>query len=161
MGTLPFLAILTPWIVPILYAFQFIKVSENTVVSAVVIVAAASSAISCGKSATSPTRHSSAWPAKRRKTCDARFSRATWNNIGGLLFPTWACPLPPFWPLGRRKNQFAAAAFCLGILMVLGYYAHFRMTKGYEEIEVANAKQPSRQKASVKEMFASFSRTRS
>jgi GPH family glycoside/pentoside/hexuronide:cation symporter len=150
--------ILTPWIVPILYAFQFIKVSENTVVSAVVIVAAAiiSHIVwNIGYVANATLVSVAGKTPEDRATLAS--SRATWNNIGGLLFSYLGLPFATLlagWV--GEKNQFAAAAFCLGILMVLGYYAHFRMTKGYEEIEVANAKQPSRQKASVKEMFASL-----
>ena len=49
-------------------------------------------------------------------------SRATWNNIGGLLFSYLGLPFATLLAgvVGER-NQFAAAAFCLGWLMVAGY----------------------------------------
>ena len=52
-------------------------------------------------------------------------SRATWNNIGGLLFSYLGLPFATLLAgvVGER-NQFAAAAFCLGWLMVAGYFAH-------------------------------------
>ncbi len=56
-----------------------------------------------------------------------------------------------------EKNQYAAAAFCLGILMALGYFAHFKMTDGYEEIEDAShAKAARTNKTSIPEMFRSL-----
>ena len=51
----------------------------------------------------------------------------------------------------------AAAAFVLGWLMVAGYYAHFKMTEGYEEIEDASHQKTAKQnKISIGEMFKSL-----
>jgi GPH family glycoside/pentoside/hexuronide:cation symporter len=62
-------------------------------------------------------------------------SRATWNNIGGLLFSYLGLPFATLLAgYVGEKNKFAAAAFCLGVLMVVTYFAHFKMTEGYEEI---------------------------
>ena len=110
--------ILTPWIVPFLFAFQFIRISDNAMSS----------------------------------------SRATWNNIGGLLFSYMGLPFATLLAgIVGEKNQYAAAAFCLGILMALGYFAHFKMTEGYEEIEDANhAKAAQTNKTSIPEMFRSL-----
>ena len=56
-----------------------------------------------------------------------------------------------------EKNKFAAAAFCLGILMVVTYFAHFKMTEGYEEIETETAgKKNDKTKITIREMFASL-----
>lgn len=150
--------ILTPWIVPLLYAFQFIRVSDNTVLSAVVIVAAAiiSHVVwNIGYVANATLISVVGTNPEERATLSS--SRATWNNIGGLLFSYLGLPFATLLAgLVGEKSQWAAAAFCLGILMVLGYVAHFKMTKGYEEIEDTTAKTPSRQKVSIKEMFASL-----
>ena len=85
-------------------------------------------------------------------------SRATWNNIGGLVFSYAGLPFATL--LGGfvgEKNQFAAAAFVLGIVMALTYYAHFKMTDGYEEIEAADApKVVAKNKVSIGEMFSSL-----
>jgi GPH family glycoside/pentoside/hexuronide:cation symporter len=52
--------------------------------------------------------------------------------------------------------MYAGAAFCLGILMVVGYFAHFKMTEGYEAIEQPDAPKAVKKKISVREMFASL-----
>ena len=85
-------------------------------------------------------------------------SRATWNNIGGLLFSYMGLPFATLLAgYVGEKNKFAAAAFCLGILMVVTYFAHFKMTEGYEEIETETAgKKNDKTKITIREMFASL-----
>ena len=86
-------------------------------------------------------------------------SRATWNNIGGLLFSYLGLPFATLLAgYVGEKNKFAAAAFCLGVLMVVTYFAHFKMTDGYEEIEtgVQASGGKDKTKVSIPEMFASL-----
>jgi GPH family glycoside/pentoside/hexuronide:cation symporter len=52
-----------------------------------------------------------------------------------------------------KDNMYAAAAFCLGLLMAAGYFAHFKMTEGYEEIELPSDVKTSRKKTNIKDMF--------
>lgn len=152
--------ILTPWIVPFLFAFQFIRVSGNEIVSAVVIVAAAIiSHIVWNISYVANATLISVVGKTPDDKAVLSSSRATWNNIGNLLFSYLGLPLAALLAsaVGER-NQFAAAAFCLGILMAVGYYAHFRMTAGYEVIETAETPKAQTQKISIREMFASLFR---
>jgi GPH family glycoside/pentoside/hexuronide:cation symporter len=150
--------ILVPWIVPFIYAFQFVRLGENEILSAVLIVIAA---------VVSHVIWNIAYVANATlvsvvgRTPDDKAilssSRATWNNIGGLLFSYLGLPLATF--LGGyigEKNMYAGAAFCLGLLMILGYLAHFRMTKGYEEIEQPDAPKAVKKKITVREMFAAL-----
>ena len=84
-------------------------------------------------------------------------SRGTWNNIGSLLFSYLGLPLATLLAgFVGETNKFAAAAFCLGILMVLGYYAHFKMTEGYEEIETDANPKANAAKVSIPDMFKSL-----
>ncbi len=86
-------------------------------------------------------------------------SRATWNNIGGLLFSYLGLPFATLLAgFVGEKNKFAAAAFCLGILMVVTYFAHFKMTEGYEEIETEEqaSRGNDKTKVTISEMFASL-----
>jgi GPH family glycoside/pentoside/hexuronide:cation symporter len=85
-------------------------------------------------------------------------SRAAWNNIGGLLFSYLGLPFATLLAgVVGESNMYAAAAFCLGILMVLGYYAHFRMTDGYEDDETTTSeKTEQKNKISVGVMFRSL-----
>lgn len=150
--------VLTPWIVPFIFAFQFIRVGESEVLSAIVIVVAA--VIShfvwnFGYVANSTLVSVVGKTPEDKATISS--SRSTWNNIGGLLWSYLGLPFATLLAgVVGEKNKFAAAAFCLGILMVLGYYAHFKMTEGYEEIETENASAAKKNKISVAEMFKSL-----
>ena len=151
--------ILTPWLVPFLFAFQFIRISENEMLSAVVIIAAAiiSHVVwNIGYVANATLVSVVGKTPEDKATLSS--SRATWNNIGGLLFSYMGLPFAIFLAnFVGEKNQYAAAAFCLGILMALGYFAHFKMTDGYEEIEDAShAKAARTNKTSIPEMFRSL-----
>ena len=129
--------ILTPWIVPFLFACQFIRFSDNVTLSAIIIiVAAVVSHIVWNLGYVS----NSALVAVVGKTPEDKAtlasSRATWNNIGSLAFSYLGLPFAAVLAgIVGEKNQFAALAFVLGIVMVLTYFAHFKMTEGYEEVE--------------------------
>lgn len=150
--------VLTPWIVPFIFAFQFIKIGDNEFVAAVIIIAAAivSHVIwNIGYVANATMISVVSDSPEDRATLSS--SRATWNNIGGLLFSYLGLPFATV--LGGivgEKNQWAAAAFCLGLLMVAGYYAHFKMTDGYEEIETEATAKTAADKVSIPEMFRSL-----
>lgn len=152
--------IVVPWMVPFLYAFMFLRISENEMLSAVVIIAAAilSHVVWNFGYVANATLISVVGKTPEDKATLAS-SRATWNNIGGLLFSYLGLPFATLLAgfVGER-NKFAAAAFCLGVLMVVTYFAHFKMTDGYEEIETdgTRAKGNDKTKVSIVEMFASL-----
>ena len=150
--------ILVPWIVPFLYAFQFIRVSDNEMLSAVIIIAAAIASHvvwNIGYVANATLVSVVGKTAEDRATLAS--SRGTWNNIGSLLFSYLGLPLATLLAgVVGEANKFAAAAFCLGILMVLGYFAHFKMTEGYEEIETESSAKAKAAKVSIPDMFKSL-----
>ncbi|MDY3918403.1 MAG: MFS transporter [Candidatus Limivivens sp.] len=151
--------IMLPWIVPFLYAFMFIRVSDNEMLSAVIIIIAA---IASHVAWNFPYVANATLVSVVGKTPEDKAtlasSRATWNNIGGLLFSYLGLPFATLLAgFVGEKNKFAAAAFCLGILMVVTYFAHFKMTEGYEEIEPQGSSQKSdKTKISIGEMFSSL-----
>lgn len=150
--------ILLPWIVPFLFAFQFIRISENEMLSAVVIIVAAIASHVCwnfGYVANATLISVVGKTPEEKATLSS--SRSTWNNLGGLLFSYMGLPFATL--LGGyvgKSYQWAAAAFLLGILMVLGYFAHFKMTEGYEEIEEGASAAKQQNKVSIPEMFKSL-----
>ena len=151
--------ILTPWIVPFIYAFQFIRIGDNVTLSAVlIIVAAVVSHVIWNISYVANATLVSVVGKTPEDKATLSSSRATWNNIGGLAFSYLGLPFATFLAgIVGEKNKFAAAAFCLGILMVLGYFAHFKMTEGYEEIETPSAgKTAGQNKISIPDMFRSL-----
>ena len=149
--------ILVPWIVPFLYAFQFVRVSDNEILSAVLIIAAsiASHVVWNIAYVANATLVSVVGKTPEDRATLAS-SRGTWNNIGSLLFTYLGLPFATLLAnFVGEKNKFAAAAFCLGVLMVVGYYAHFKMTEGYEEIETGENKGKA-SKVSIPDMFKSL-----
>ena len=119
--------ILVPWIVPFLYAFQFIRISDNEILSAVLIIfAAIASHVVWNIAYVANATLVSVVGKTPEDRATLASSRGTWNNIGSLLFTYLGLPFATLLAnfVGER-NKFAAAAFCLGLLMVLGYYAVF------------------------------------
>lgn len=150
--------ILVPWIVPFLYAFQFIRISDNEILSAVLIIAAsiASHVVWNIAYVANATLISVVGKTPEDRATLAS-SRGTWSNIGSLLFTYLGLPFATLLAnFVGEKNKFAAAAFCLGILMVVGYYAHFKMTEGYEELENGDGAKGKSSKVSIPDMFKSL-----
>lgn len=150
--------IILPWIVPFLYAVQFIRISDNEVVSAIIIIIAA---VVSHMAWNFPYVANATLVSVVGKTPEDKAalssSRATWNNIGGLLFTYMGLPFATLLAgFVGEKYKFAAAAFCLGILFVVGYFAHFKMTDGYEEIEASGSVKKQANKVSIPEMFRSL-----
>ena len=150
--------ILTPWLVPFLYAFQFVRIGDNEIVSAVIIVIAA---VLSHVLWNIPFVANITLISVVAKTPDDKAamssSRATWQGVGSLLFSYMGLPLATLLAnFVGEKNQFAALAFCLGTLMAVGYYLHFKMTDGYEEIEDANTPKAKQNSVSIPDMFRSL-----
>lgn len=146
-----------PWLVPIVYAFMFIRVSPNEMISAVVIIVAA---IASHVMWNIPYVANVTLISVVGKTPDDRAilssSRGMWNNIGSMAFSYMGLPLALLLAgIVGESYQWAATAFVLGLLMALGYFAHYKMTDGYEEIEEPGSVK-SYNKVSIKEMFASL-----
>lgn len=150
--------ILLPWIVPFLYALMFVRIGSNEMVAGTIIVIAAIASHVCWNI---PYVANVTLISVVGKTPEDRAtlasSRGTWNNIGSILFSYMGMPLATFLAgIVGGNLQWAATAFVLAVLMALGYFCHFKMTDGYEEIEPADSGKPSYNKISIKEMFASL-----
>ena len=130
--------ILLPWLVPFLYAFQFIKIG-NTAVSAVIIIVAT---IISHVAWNFPYVANVSMIAVAGKTPEDRAqlasTRAAWANLSKVLFSYVGPPLAAFFAAHLSEvNQYGATAFTLGIFMAVLYFAHFKMFEGYEEVETA------------------------
>ena len=144
-----------PWIVPFIFAFQFIRVSDNETFAGVIIVIAA---IVSHVIWNFPYVANSALVSVVGKTPDDKAtlasSRATWNNIGGLIWSYAGLPFATFLAgIVGQKYQWAAAAFVLGLVMAVTYTAHFKMTDGYEDLEDTAPKAAAQNKMSFGEML--------
>lgn len=129
--------VLVPWIVPFLYAFQFLKVSENVMVSAVIITIAAVVSHVVWNFAyvgnVSMIAVAGKTPEDRSQLAS---TRAAWANLSNILFSYVGLPLATvFAGIVGETNKFGATAFVLAAVMALMYFAHFKMFEGYEEVE--------------------------
>jgi GPH family glycoside/pentoside/hexuronide:cation symporter len=150
--------IMIPWLLPFVYAFQFIRISDHVMLSAIVIVTAsivthtlynlpfvANLALInvIGKNQTEKSALSS--------------SRATWMAVGGIAFSYLGLPLANILAgIIGETNKFGALAFCLAIFYVAGCFAHFKMAKEYEPAETEGTKITQKYKINIKDMFASL-----
>ena len=129
------------WIVPFIYAFQFLRVSDNDAVAATVCCAAAviSHIIWNFPYAANATMVSVAAQGVPENRAALASSRATWNNLSGVVFSYVMVGFTAILPEALKGNKiYGTAAFVFGIVMVIGYYVHFKVTDGLEEIEDPN-----------------------
>ena len=151
--------VLVPWIVPFLFAFQFLRLSENpTVAGAIIAIAAIVSHFIWNLAYVANNTMVSVVGRTPEERGVIASGKALWNNVGSLLFSYLGLPFATV--LGGivgEKNQFAACAFVLGLVMVVTYFAHFKMTEGYEEPEdeatIQAKKLAEQNKMSVPQMF--------
>ena len=144
-----------PWIVPFIFAFQFIRLSENETLAGVIIVIAA---VASHVLWNFPYVANSALVSVVGKTPEDKAtlasSRATWNNIGGLIWSYAGLPFATvIGGVVGEKYQWAATAFILGLVMAATYTAHFKMTDGYEDLEDKAPKAVAQNKMSFGEML--------
>lgn len=147
--------IMVPWIVPFIYAFEFMSLSANPGTSAVIITIATvlSHVIWNFPYAANASMVSIAakTPEQRQQLAS---SRATWNNLASVFFSYLGMPLATvFAGIIGESYKWAAVAFVLGIVMVVGYFVHFKVTDGYEEIEAVSAGKQSKTKAGAGDML--------
>ena len=148
--------ILLTWLVPFIFAFQFIRVSDNDVLSAVVICAAFIVSHVCWNL---PYCANAAMVSIAGGTPQGRAqlasNRATWNNLSGVLFSyafTGVTAVLAGSAIESAGLLYAACAFLFGIVMVIGYFIHFKITDGYEVIEDPNAPKTAAKSATPKDM---------
>lgn len=139
--------ILLPWLVPFLYAFQFLKIGDGPLSIAIIIIAAVASHVVWNF----PYVANVSMISVAGKTPDDRAqlasTRAAWANFSKVIFSYVGPPLAAvFAGIIGEKSQYGATAFVLGCIMAVLYFAHFKMFDGYEEVETAT----SSDKASAK-----------
>lgn len=129
--------ILITWLVPFLFAFQFIKISDNVALSAAVVLIAAILSHVCWNF---PYVANVSMIAVAGKTPEDRSqlasTRAAWGNLSKILFAYVGPPIAAFFAAHLSEtNQWGATAFVLGWIMFAVYFCHFKMFEGYEEVE--------------------------
>ncbi|MBR5337946.1 MAG: MFS transporter [Lachnospiraceae bacterium] len=141
--------VLLPWLVPFIYAFQFLKIGGDAAAPIIISIAFIVSHIlwNFGYVANVSMIAVAANSGEERATLASM--RGTYNNLGGVLFSYVFPFVTGLVAFVGQQNTYAAAAFIFGVLTALGYFAHFKMFDGYEVIEEAGSAAPSRQKTSI------------
>ena len=130
--------IMLPWLVPFLYAFQFLKIGNGALAAVIVTLGFISSHI-CWNF---PYVANVSMIAVAGKTPDERSqlasTRGFWANLSKVVF-SYVCPVIATFFAGiiGETNQYGATAFLLGCIMAALYYAHFKMFEGYEVVDPA------------------------
>lgn len=134
--------VVIPWLVPFLYAFQFLKVGDGMLSAVVIIIAAISSHIAWNFAYVANVSMISVAGSTPEDRSQLASTRAAWANLSKVIFsyigPVVASICAGF--IGE-VNQYAGAAFVLGCIMALLYYCHFRMFDGYEEVQTTQTTQ--------------------
>jgi len=152
--------VIVPWIVPFLFAFQFVRLSDNdTVAGAIIAIAAIVSHFLWNLGYVANNTMVSVIGQTPEERGIIASGKAMWNNIGSLAFSYLGLPFANVLAgIIGEKNKFAGAAFVLGIVMVLTYFVHFKLSEGYEapedEATIAAKKLAEQNKMKVGEMFA-------
>ncbi|MGI6011463.1 MAG: MFS transporter [Ruminococcus sp.] len=142
--------VVIPWLVPFLYAFQFIKIGDGWLSAIIIIIAAISSHVAWNFGYVANVSMISVAGKTPEERSQLSATRAAWANFSKVIFsyvgPGLAAVMAGF--IGE-VNQYGAAAFVLGVIMAVLYYAHFRMFDGYEEVQVTE--KTDKQKSGAKD----------
>lgn len=125
--------ILTPWLVPFLYAGQFIRIGNGMAAVVFVTLAMITSRIAWNL----PYIASISMINVAAKTPEDRMalssSRSIWTSAASVVYSFVGPAVVSFFAsIVGEANSYAATAFVFACLMFAGMYAHFVMFKGYE-----------------------------
>ncbi|HIV22876.1 MAG TPA: MFS transporter [Candidatus Merdiplasma excrementigallinarum] len=141
-----------PWLVPFLYAFQFIKLGDGWVSAIVIIIAAIASHVAWNFAYVANVSMISVAGKTPEERSQLSSTRAAWANLSKVVFsyvgPGLAAVMAG---LIGEVNQYGAAAFVLGCVMAVLYYAHFRMFDGYEEVQTSQETAGKAEKKAAKD----------
>lgn len=133
--------ILTPWVVPILYALQYVKLGDGVMAIVFITIAMITSRIAWNIPFIANIAMINIAGKNPKERVELSSTRGVWSALSNVAFSYIGPAVVAFFAgmLGET-NAYAAAAFAFSVLMAVGYYAHFKMFDGYEEpgeVEIA------------------------
>jgi len=140
--------IMAPWIVPFLYALQFLNIGNGTAAAIIITLGFITSHIAWNI----PYVANVSMIAVAGKTPDDRAqlasTRGAWANLSKVLF-SYVFPVVSTLvaSLLGEQHKYMGTAFLLACVMVALYYAHFKMFEGYETVDLEALKQAQAKKA--------------
>lgn len=126
--------ILTPWLVPFLYALQFVKLSNGLAGAILVTAAMITSRIAWNLPYVANVSMLNIVGKTPKERVELSSVRMVWTSLSIVVYSyIGPAAVSVFAGMLGETNAYAATAFVFAALMAAGFYAHFRMTKGYEE----------------------------
>lgn len=151
--------VVIPWLIPLIYPFQFVKIGDGVISGLIIMAAAIISHTLWQFPYVASISMISVAGKNQEERAQLSSTRAMWNSFSKVIFSVIGVPLAGvFAGLLGTKNQYAGVAFCLGLAMVIGYFIHFKMFEGYEEKEevVADKKTVAKEKTGLKDLAISL-----
>lgn len=126
--------ILAPWLVPFLFAFEFLKIGNGTTAAVIIIIGYVTSHIVWNLAYVANASMIVVAANSPEDRAQLTATRGAWANFSKVIFSYVGLPLATLLAgVVGEVSKFAAAAFVLGWVMVLFYFIHFKMFDGYEE----------------------------
>ncbi|MCI8674763.1 MAG: MFS transporter [Lachnospiraceae bacterium] len=146
------------WLVPVFYFFMYVRIGSTDAVSTFfffIFMLGARFLHNWGYTANMSLISVVA------KTPDDRVamasSRATWNNMSKFAWSYLGVPfLAILTGIFTEKYAYAVLSLSMSLLMVAGYFFHFKMTEGYEDTgteELANAAKTKRARTNIVDLL--------
>lgn len=126
--------VLTPWLVPFLYAMQFVKISNGLMGAVFVTIAMITSRIAWNLPYVANVSMLNVVGKTPKERVELSSVRMVWTSLSIVVYSyVGPAAVAVFAGFMGETNAYAATAFSFSMLMAAGFYAHFVMTKGYEE----------------------------
>ncbi len=146
--------ILTTWLVPFLYAFQFIKIGDGVPAAILIILAAILSHFVWNFAYVANVSMIAVAGRTPEDRSQLAATRAAWNNLANVLFSYVCLPVAAFCGgIIGETNKFGGAAFVFGVIMFVMYFAHFKMFEGYEDVSAETGNKKDVTRTSVSDML--------
>ncbi|MGE4352819.1 MAG: MFS transporter [Oscillospiraceae bacterium] len=144
--------ILTPWLVPFLYAMQYIKLSDGIWGITFITIAMITSRIAWNIPFVANISMINVAGKNTTERMELSAIRAVYTALSNVVFSYLGpAAVAVFAAMLGEHNAYAAAAFVFSALMAAGYYAHFKMFEGYEEPGEAEIQRLAKEAAERKE----------
>lgn len=151
--------VIIPWLIPLIYPFQFVKIGNGAVSGLIIMSAAIISHVLWQFPYVASISMISVAGETQEERAQLSSTRAMWNSFSKVIFSVLGVPLAGvFAGIAGTQNQYAGVAFCFGLVMVVGYFAHFKMFEGYEEKEdvTLEKKENAKGKTGLKDLIVSL-----
>lgn len=158
--------ILTPWLVPFLYAMQFVRISNGIAAAVFVTLAMITSRIAWNIPFIANVSMINVAGKTQKERMELSSVRMVWTSFATVIYSyVGPAAVAVFAGLLDESHAYAATAFVFSALMAAGYYAHFHMTRGYEatgEEELRQMAEAAREKKneSQKQKVSAFAAIR-